>query len=101
MENSSITAGADICGVVRNSVLGPDVTVEKGAIVEDSVLMKGVTVKAGATVRYSILDDNVTIGQDATVGEYRMTASDVTVVGADVTVPDGKKIPAGSMISEM
>ncbi len=101
VENSSITAGANLCGIVRNSVLGPDVTVEKGAIVEDSVLMKGVVVKAGATVRYSILDENVTVGENATVGEYRMTATDVTVVGADVKVPDGKKIPAGSMISEM
>lgn len=101
VENSSVTAGCGIYGIVRNSVLGPGVVVEEGAIVEDSVLMNDVTVKAGATVRYSILDEKVTVGKKATVGEYRMTASDVTVIGADVTVPNGEKIAAGSMISEM
>ncbi|MBQ7347453.1 MAG: glucose-1-phosphate adenylyltransferase [Clostridia bacterium] len=101
VENSSVTAGCEIYGIVRNSVLGPGVVVEEGAIVEDSVLMNDVTVKAGATVRYSILDEKVTVGKKATVGEYRMTASDVTVIGADVTVPNGEKIAAGSMISEM
>ena len=101
VENSSITAGCGIYGIVRNSVLGPGVTVEEGAIVEDSVLFNDVTVKKGATVRYSILDEKVTVGENATVGEYRMTASEVAVIGADVTVPDGEKIPAGAMISEM
>ncbi|MBO5293738.1 MAG: glucose-1-phosphate adenylyltransferase, partial [Clostridia bacterium] len=101
VENSSITAGCGIYGIVRNSVLGPGVTVEEGAIVEDSVLFNNVKIKKGATVRYSILDENVTVGKNASVGEYRMTASEVAVIGADVTVPDGEKIPAGAMISEM
>ncbi len=99
--NSSVTAGCELSGVVRNSVLGPNVVVEEGAVVEDSVLMNDVTVKAGATVRYAILDANVTVGENATVGEYRITASDVAVIGADVTVPAGEKIPAGAMISEL
>ena len=99
--NSSVTAGCDLCGTVRNSVLGPNVVVEAGALVEDSVIMNDVTVKAGATVRYSILDANVTVGKNATVGEDRQTASDIAVVGADVVIPDGKNVPAGAMISEM
>ena len=99
--NSSVTAGCEISGVVRNSVLGPNVVVEEGAVVEDSVLMNDVTVKAGATVRYAILDANVTVGENATVGEYRITASDVAVIGADVTVPAGETIAAGAMISEL
>ena len=100
VSNSSLTAGCEIYGVVRNSVLGPDVTVEEGALVEDSVIMDNVTIKAGATVRYSILDSNVTIGEGATVGAYRMAASDVTVVGADVKVPAGETVPVGAMLSE-
>ena len=82
-------------------MLGSNVVVEAGALVEDSVIMNNVTVKAGSTVRYSILDANVTVGENATVGEYRLTASEVAVVGADVVVPAGKKIAAGAMISEM
>lgn len=100
VSNSSLTAGCEIYGIVRNSVLGPDVTVEEGALVEDSVLMDGVTVKSGATVRYSILDSRVCIGKNASVGTYRMSASDITVVGADVKVPDGEKVPVGAMLSE-
>ena len=100
VSNSSLTAGCEIYGIVRNSVLGPDVTVEEGALVEDSVLMDNVTVKAGATVRYSILDSRVCIGENATVGTYRMSASDITVVGADVKVADGEKVPVGAMLSE-
>ena len=99
--NSSVTAGCVIHGTVRNSVLGSNVVVEEGALVEDSVIMNDVTIKAGATVRFSILDANVTVEENATVGEYRLTASDVAVVGADVVVPVGKKIAAGAMISEM
>ncbi|MBQ9131488.1 MAG: glucose-1-phosphate adenylyltransferase [Clostridia bacterium] len=101
VSNSTMTAGCEIYGVVRNSVLGPNVIVEEGALVEDSVIMDNVTVKAGATVRYSILDSNVTIGEGATVGAYRMTASDVTVVGADVQIPAGETVPVGAMLSEV
>ena len=99
--NSSVTAGCEILGTVRNSVLGPNVVVEEGAVVEDSVILNDVTVKAGATVRYSILDANVTVGKNATVGESKETTDEIAVIGADVVIPTGKKIPAGAMISEM
>ena len=98
--NSSITAGCEILGEVRNSILGPGVKVGKGSVVVDSVIMADVTIEDGATVRYAILDENVTVGKNATVGESRDTASDVAVIGADVTVPAGSVVPAGAMISE-
>ena len=100
VENSTVTAGCEICGTVRNSVLGTNVIIEEGAIVEDSVLMSHVTVKAGATVRYSILDAGVTVGKNATVGEAKETAEGVAVVGADYVVADGATVPAGAMISD-
>ena len=99
--NSSITAGCELLGTVRNSVLGPNVVVEEGAVVEDSVLMNDVHIKKGAVVRYSILDANVTIGERAVVGADRSRAEGIAVVGADVVVPADEKIPAGAMISEM
>ena len=101
VENTSVTAGCDIYGTVRNSVLGAGVHVGKGAVVEDSVLMNGVTVEDGAVVRYSILDENVTVGKDSTVGEDRATAQGIAVVGAGIIVPQKKAIPAGAMISEI
>ncbi len=100
VENASVTAGCEIYGTVKNSVLGTGVYVGKGAVVEDSVLMNGASVGDGATVRYSILDENVTIGGGCTVGEDRATASGIAVVGAGITIEPGKIIEAGAMISE-
>ncbi len=99
--NSSVTAGCNLLGTVRNSVLGPGVTVEEGAVVEDSVIFNDVHIGKNATVRYAILDANVRVGANACVGEARSTASGIAVLGADVTVPDGETVPAGAMISEM
>ena len=100
VENASVTAGCEIYGTVKNSVLGAGVYVGKGAVVEDSVLMNGVSVGDGACVKYSILDENVSIGKKATVGEARETASGIAVVGAGIAIADEQKIDAGAMISE-
>ncbi len=100
IENASVTAGCEIYGTVRNSVLGAGVYVGRGAVVEDSVLMNGVSVGDGATVRYSILDENVSIGQGATVGEAREHADGIAVVGAGIQIDEQQQIPAGAMISE-
>ncbi len=101
VENASLTAGCEILGTVRNSVLGAGVIVEEGAVVEDSVIMDHVRVGKGAHVSYSILDANVTLGAGAQVGGKRGDADGIAVIGADVKVPDGKIVAAGAMISEM
>ena len=98
VSNCSVTAGCELYGIVRNSVLGSNVRVMPGAVVEDSVLMNDVTVEEGATVRYSILDSGVTVGPDATVGEDRATASGIAVIGADYRVPAGGTVAPGTMI---
>ncbi len=98
--NTTMTAGCEIHGKVENSVLGQNVTVEAGALVKDSVIMDNVTVRAGAQVCYSILDSGVTVGCGAKVG-VEGSPDAIAVVGADVTIPDGQTIDAGSMISEL
>lgn len=98
--NSTVTAGCEIYGTVRNSVLGTGVKVLPGAVIEDSVLMNGVTVGEGSVVRYSILDAGVKVGKNATVGEAKEKASGIAVIGADCTVEDGGNVAAGAMISE-
>ena len=98
--NTTMTAGCDVCGTVRNSVLGAGVIVEEGAEVIDSVLMAGAVVRKGARVTYSILDEGVEIGAGATVGADKETTREIAVVGADVRIPAGETVPAGAMISE-
>ncbi|MBR2020026.1 MAG: glucose-1-phosphate adenylyltransferase [Clostridia bacterium] len=99
--NSSVTAGCEILGTVKNCVLGSGVTVEEGAVVEDSVIFENVHIGRGAKVSYAILDANVKVGANATVGESRESGKEIAVLGADVTVADGETVPAGAMISEM
>ena len=100
VENSSVTAGCQIYGTVKNSVLGAHVTVGKGAIVEDSVIMNDVTIEEGAVVRYEILDEKVTVGKKATVGAARESGAEIAVVGADATVKAGEIVAPGAMLSE-
>ena len=100
VENSSVTAGCQIYGTVKNSVLGAHVTIGKGAIVEDSVIMNDVTIEEGATVRYAILDEKVTVCKKATVGASRESGAEIAVVGADVVVKAGEVVAPGAMLSE-
>ena len=101
VENASITAGCQIYGTVKNSVLGANVYVGKGAVVEDSVIMNDTVIEDGATVRYAILDEKVTVGKKATVGASRESGAAIAVVGADVTVKAGEVVAPGAMLSEM
>ena len=100
VENASVTAGCQIYGTVKNSVLGANVYVGKGAIVEDSVIMNDVTIEDGATVRFAILDEKVTIGKKAAVGASRESGAAIAVVGADVTIQAGEVVAPGAMLSE-
>ena len=96
-ENSTITEGCKIYGTVRGSVLGPGVTVGKGACVIDSVIMEDVTIEEGATVEYSIIDARVKIGKNAKVGGPK--GGEIAVVGADITIEENAEIAPGAMIN--
>jgi glucose-1-phosphate adenylyltransferase len=89
-EESMVSPGVIIGGgSVHNSVISPDVRVERGARVEDSVLMNGVYVGEGAYVRRAILDKNVHVPPWARIGvdhdsdteHYHVSAGGVTVLG--------------------
>ena len=61
VKNSLVSDGCVIDGVVKNSILGRGVKIEKGAVVENSILMQETTVKANATIESVIADKNVVI----------------------------------------
>ena len=100
VESASVTAGCEIYGTVRNSVLGAGVYIGRGAVVEDSVIMNGARIGEGSTVQYAILDENVSVGKQCVIGESKETAKDIAVLGGGVTVADGATVEAGAMISE-
>jgi glucose-1-phosphate adenylyltransferase len=100
IENSSLTDGCEIYGTVRNSVLGAGVKVMEGASVIDAVILDDVVIDSGAVVNYSIIDGNTVIGKNCVVGASKESANEITVVGANITVPDGTVIGEGAMISK-
>jgi len=102
-ENSMITEGCTIEGIVDFSVLFAGVTVEPGAVIRDSILMPGVVVKSGAVVEYAIVAENAVICEDAQVGKRPEYVKDkeewgITVIGSGVTVGPHVKIPPKAMV---
>ncbi len=95
VENSMVTEGCEIDGIVRDSVLFAGVTVEKGAVVEDSVIMPGTTIQAGAIVRRAIVSEDCVIAKRCEVGE---SAGDIALIGQDTVLPEGYVVKAGLQV---
>ena len=68
IENAYITQGSVVLGEVKNSVIGTNCTIGKGAQVIDSVIQPGVTIGDGAKVVRCIVADDVEIAPNAVVG---------------------------------
>ncbi|WP_341925332.1 sugar phosphate nucleotidyltransferase [Nocardioides psychrotolerans] len=100
--DSLLSNGSTVAGVVRRSVLGPDVVVEAGAEVHDSVVFARTVVRAGAEVHWSIVDSDCEVGPDARVGESGVDGTEdsdvVTLVGRGSTVGEGAVLQAGSRL---
>jgi glucose-1-phosphate adenylyltransferase len=106
VEDSLVSPGCRVAGVVRRSVLGPGVVVEPGAQVVDSVVFADARIEAGAGVHWTVVDTRCEVGAGARVGDpdARGTdeSADVTIlgmdcrVGRDVAVPGGSRLEPGS-----
>ena len=93
LEDVLLSAGTDVAGTVRRSVLSRGVTVEAGAEVVDSILLEHVVVRRGARVVKAVLDEGVEVTGDVTVGGD----GEVALVGHRATVtsdvPPGGRLP--------
>lgn len=85
IENSVVSEGCEVHGVVRGSVLGMGVKVLEGAEVCDSVVMDRVRIGRRASVRRAIIDAGANVGAGALVGSGHEIA----------VVPSGADIPPG------
>lgn len=104
VENSSVSEGCEIDGLVDYSVVSPNVTIEKDAEVKYSVIMPGATIKSGAKVYYSIIAEDAVIESGAQIGAIPEDLENpedwgVAVIGSGATITAGKKIAPKEMIA--
>ena len=105
VQNSLVTEGCEVYGNLEFAVLFAGVTVEKGAVVTDSIIMPGAVIKKGAVVQYAIVAENTVIGENAVIGLRPEDCPEkdswgVAVVGANVKIGNGVKIPPKAMIEQ-
>ena len=103
IERSIIGEGAEIYGEVHNSVIGADVTIEKGAVVRDSIIMKHSWIGAGSQIDKSIIAESVEVGENVVtgVGEEAPNVLKPAVYGFGlVTIAENSVIPSGVKIGK-
>ncbi len=105
LNNSTISEGCYIDGEVENSIIFPGVTIMEGAAVRNSILMPGVTVEGDTTVEYTIIAADTRVGTNVCMGTCSVpvepgTHPAITVIGQNITIPDGSVIPAGAMVDD-
>ena len=98
LENSFVSPGCWVEGTVRNSVLSPDVRVERGAVVSGSIIFHRCVVRAGATVEDAIMDKACEVGVDARVGQGPTVPRRITLVGKESRIEKGIEVAAGAVI---
>ena len=105
VEDSVVSCGCQIEGVVRHSVLSPGVRIERGAVVENSVLLSGVCVGRSAVIRNAIIDKDGLIHDRCKVGcrgedkkAENAEEPTVTLLGKQVELPADYEVCAGCII---
>ncbi len=93
-----ISEGCEIDGTVKNSVLSPNVIVEKGAIINDSIIMCDCVIKKNSIINRAIVCEECVIGENVKIGEGENITNKkkpniyntgITVIGEKTIIPDG------------
>lgn len=107
VQKSIIGAGDEIYGSVENSVLGPEVVVEEGAIVKDSILMGRVHIKKNTYIEKAIIADRSVIGENVKIGvgeevesklSTKIYSFGLATIGSNSTIPDNVTIGKNTAI---
>ena len=86
VENSLVSEGCRINGIVKNSILSGGVVIEAGAVVDGAIIMEDVTVKSGAHVYSAIVDAGSVIESGVTVGELNAPHDKIRVIAMNSRV---------------
>ncbi len=103
-----IGEGAEIYGEVHNSVIGPNVIIEKGCVVRDSIIMRNTVIGADTVVDKAIVAEDVQIGKGVVLGfgeeavnveKPAVYSFGIATVGEKSVIPDGVKIGRNTAVS--
>ena len=98
---SIISEGSEIMGKVHNSVVGPEVIIEEGALVTDSIIMGRTIIGKNSVIERCIVDNSCIVGEDVSIGigenipnenKPNFYDSGITVLGESTNIPNGVKI---------
>lgn len=101
IRNSLISPGCVIKGRVENSVLSPNVWVDKEAEIRDSIIMANSYVGYNSLVEHCIIDEDVKVGRYCHLRGESTSLNDkypVTLVGKGVTIPSYTVVGSGCKI---
>jgi glucose-1-phosphate adenylyltransferase len=104
IENSMISEGCNIDGMVDSSILFGGVTIEKGAVIHDSIIMPNAHIKEGAVVQYAIVGEDTVIGENVRIGSRPEATEDkenwgVAVIGHRVKLEAGVVVEPKAMVT--
>ena len=108
LKYSLISEGCEINGEIHNSVIGPNVVVDKGAVIKDSIIMADSMIKEGAKVNHSIVAERSVIGRGANIGHGEVVphltkpniySTGISVIGEDTVIPNGITIGRNCEVS--
>ncbi len=101
INNSMISEGCEIHGVVENSVIFQGAKIGKGAVVRNSIVMTKSEVGEGSVLEKVVLSERVKVGKKVHIGfgedvpneeKPELYTDGITTVANDVRIPDGIKI---------
>jgi mannose-1-phosphate guanylyltransferase len=85
------TAAVAVDATVKRSVVGRGASIGSGAELDHAVVLPGAVIEPGAKITRSIVGDRAHVGADAEL-------SDLTVVGADLSIPAATRL-SGEKVS--
>ena len=110
ISTSLISDGCEVYGTVQNSILGPGVIVQEGAVVRNSIVMSGCTVDKNTIIDRTIIDENTAIGADVKIGQGDNIPNEskphiyntgITVIGENSCIPNGITIGQNCVVYGM
>jgi len=109
VSDALIGEGAVVEGTVEHSIIGPEVTVARGAVVRDSIILPGCTIGRGTKVNLAIVDKHCNVGDGAKIGygvdftpnenHPAVMKNGITLVGRGVEVPPSAVIGRNCLVA--